>query len=334
MKDFYYDYGYNFIKLYKDKEVPNFIKEASSLEHDELNSLPDSAFASESTRTLPISDPANVFMSAVYYYGANPPNEAVESRIIKAAKFFDILEDVESIKSDLSSNKKSANFDGTWEIFVKTSNGTVSKFSGTKNSIEKFANEFIEKIESKCDFNGKVSAAEKIASTLEKYNILVPERIAQLSARNISNTEKLAEQIKARAIRISDDSKKAELCKLADALQESSDKNIDGMKKIAEVLEKVDSQNNLKKYYNKFFLDPFASVFNTSVDEAKKMAKIIEIGNSSYDSYDIQKIDIDILKKSLSKEAQEIIGLNTESPDLSKLNEISEADKVILASYL
>lgn len=338
MKDFYYDYGYNFIKIFKDKEVPNFIKEASSLEQDELSSLPDSAFASESTRSLPITDPANVFVSAAYYYGANNPNNEVEQKIIKAASFFNISEDVEKLKEQIKSeaalSNKIASHEDTWEITITNKNGKTIKYAGDQTNIEKFSNEFISNLIDKCTFNEKVACAEKIANELSKFNKNIPDRILQVSGRNITNTQKLAEQVKARAVRLSDDSDKVALCKIADALESSEEKTMDGMKKIAEMLETIDQQNKLQRFYGKSIQDPFQSVFNTSMAEAQKMASLIELGEEKYSLLDLQSIDQEVFKSALTKEAFEEIGIGTDSEDLSKIAGLSEEQRKVLASYL
>jgi hypothetical protein len=338
MKDFYYDYGYNFIKIFKDKEVPNFIKEASSLEQEELSSLPDSAFASEGTRSLPITDPANVFVSAAYYYGANTPNNDVEQKIIKAASFFDILEDVERLREDIknenSVNNKTASDNETWEISLTQQNGKTIKYAGDSTNIEKFSNEFISNLINKCSFNEKVECAEKIATELSRFNKNVPQRILQVSGRNITNTQKLAEQVKARAVRLFEDSDKVTLCKIADALEQSEEKTLDGMRKIAEILETIDQQNKLQRFYGKSIQDPFESVFNTSVEDAQKMAGIVELGGEEYSMLDLELIEKEIFKSALTKEAFEEIGIGTESEDLSKISKLSEDQKSVLASYL
>ena len=96
MKDFYSDYGYNFIKILKDKEVPSFVKEADILDQEEMDKLPDTAFASVDHRKLPITDPANVYVSAAYYFNANEKNAEVEDRILKAAELFEISEEIKT----------------------------------------------------------------------------------------------------------------------------------------------------------------------------------------------------------------------------------------------
>ena len=336
MKDFYSDYGYNFIKILKDKEVPSFVKEADILDQEEMDRLPDTAFASVDHRKLPITDPANVYVSAAYYFNANEKNAEVEDRILKAAELFEISEEIKNILPD--TNTKIAQEDNqkesTWEISATYKNGNIKKFAGDSSSIEKFQDEFVSKVFNLCSFESKMDCAEKIAQELEKSGKEVSHRILEISGRNIPNLEKVAQQVKARAVRLSEDSQKVSLCKMADELLESSDKNIDGMKKLAKILESIDEQNSLTRFYNKSILDPFASVFNADINEAKKNASVIELNGSEFSTEELNEVDPDIFKLALSKESLDLIGFGTDSFDVSKISNISEYDKVNLSLYI
>jgi len=336
MKDFYSDYGYNFIKILKDKEVPSFVKEADILDQEEMDKLPDTAFASVGDRKLPITDPANVYVSAAYYFNANEKNAEVEDRIVKAAELFEISDEIKNILPD--TNTKIAAEDNQkesrWEISATYKNGDIKKFAGDLSSIEKFQDEFVSKIFNFCTFESKMDCAEKIAQELEKSGKDIPNRILEVSGRNIPDMEKVAQQVKARAIRLSDDSQKVSLCKIANELFDSSDKNIEGMKKLAKILESIDEQNSLDRFYNKSILDPFASVFNTSIDEAKKVASVIDLNGSDFSVEELNEVHQDIFKLALSKESLDLIGFGTDSFDVSKIANISEDDKVNLALYL
>lgn len=336
MKDFYSDYGYNFIKILKDKEVPSFVKEADMLDQEEIDKLPDTAFASVDDRKLPITDPANVYVSAAYYFNANEKNAEVEDRIVKAAELFEISDEIKNILPD--TNTKIAAEDNQkesrWEISATYKNGDIKKFAGDLSSIEKFQDDFVSKIFSLCTFESKMDCAEKIAQELEKSGKEISNRILEVSGRNIPDLQKVANQVKARAVRLSEDSQKVSLCKMADELLESSDKNIDGMKKLAKILDSIDEQNSLTRFYNKSILDPFASVFNTDINEAKKNASVIDLNGSQFSAEELNEVHQDIFKLALSKESLDLIGFGTDSFDVSKIANISEDDKVNLALYL
>ena len=337
MKDFYKDFGYNFIRIFKDKEVPNFMKEAEALELDNLDSLPSSAFADVDSRSLPITDPANVYVSAAYYYGANDKNASVEARILKAAALFEIEEEVKELSESLSKNEKTASeMDGrpTWSVTIETAKGTQSASGTGIESLNKFAEVFAEDLFDLLSFDKKVECAKKIAAEADRLGGNTTDRVLEVSGRNVPDTQKLAQQVRARGVRISDDSLKSDLCKLANDLESSTGKDIAGMFKVAEILSKIDTKYSLNRFYGKSIQDPFASVFNTKREEAVKLAGIVEIGDKDYSSEELAEISQDVLKLALSADAQKAIGLGTDDFDPSKIATLDAQEKSVLASYL
>ena len=103
---------------------------------------------------------------------------------------------------------------------------------------------------------------------------------------------------------------------------------------MAKILESIDEENSLTRFYNNSILDPFASVFNTNINDAKKIASVIDLNGSEFSVEELSAVDKDILKLALSKESLDIIGMNTDSFDALKIANISEEDKVNLALYL
>lgn len=333
MKDFYQDFGHNFIKLFKDKEVPSFVKEAEMLEPETLDSLPSSAFACVETKSLPINDAANTYVSAAYYYGANSKNASVEERILKAAELFKILDDVKGL-SELASTEKQGDEEKGWEISINTENGTKSFSGKTPTSLKKFAEFYVSDLFNKLNFKEKIECAQKIAEVFSENSLEVPERILQVSGQYLPNVEKLAEQVRARAIRVFDEEKKAQLCKMANDLLHSEEKNLKGMHKIAEILDIIDKQNYLTRFYGKSILDPFESVFNTPREEAVKLATVVSIGDKDYSFEELQDISADILKLALSPASCVKIGLSDNTYNPSKLAELDSDERDLLASYL
>lgn len=335
MKDFYQDFGHNFIKLFQDKEVPSFVKEAEMLDEETRDVLPSSSFACVDSRSLPINDAANTYVSAAYYYGANSKNASVEERILKAAQLFEIEKEVQDLSQDLVSEKTADEEEVTgWEISLDTGSGTKS-FSGKGNaSLLKFAEFYTNELFDKLNFQEKVNCAQKIAQELADKGLNIPERILQVSGKCLPNVEKLAEQLKARAIRVFEHEKKAQLCRMADDLLGCRDKNLEGMHKIAEILDTIDKQNQLVRFYNKSILDPFASVFNTLPGDAEKLATVIAIGDKDYSFEELSEIPQEVLKIALSEESLEKIGLNNGEYNPTKLAELSSEERDVLASYL
>lgn len=337
MKDFYTDFGYNFIRMFKDKEVPSFVKEAESLDPESVAALPSSAFADSDSRTLPITDAANVFVSAAYYYGANDKNASVEERILKAAELFEIADQVKELSASLSGGDKIASETpgNPWKIDVETSIGAGKASGDGPESLAKFAGEFCDRLFDLFTFEQKVECAQKIASETKRLGGTVPDRILEVAGINVPDTEKLARQIKARAVRIpGDDGLKTDLCKMADDLESAEGKTLEGMFKVAKALSEIDRQYGMVRFYGTSMADPFASVFNTKREVAVKLASVVAIGDKNYSSEELAEIPTGVLKVALSEPSQKLIGLGTESYDPCKIASLDESERSVLASYL
>lgn len=334
MKDFYKDFGYNFIRIFKDKEVPSFMKEAEALEQEQIDALPSSAFADSDSRSFPITDAANVYVSAAYYYGANDKNASIEDRITKAAEFFEISDDVETLKQAIENGQldktASAEADQSWEVNV----GENSFFGRNAQSIEKFADDFTGKLFDKFSFTEKVKIAEAIVDQMKDLGLTPSERILSVACKTATDFEVLDQQIRARAIRIPEDSSKVALLKIANNLVNVDKAGIYGLSKIAEYLHEIDERNSLNRFYGKSISDPFDSVFNLSTQAAEKLAARVEIGGTQYSEEDLKNVSAEIFKSALSEESFASIGFGTEGFSLDKVASLQDSEKQVLASYL
>jgi hypothetical protein len=94
----------DYLHLLDQLELPGFVKNASA----DVSNLPDSAFALESTRELPIDTPANTYQSKVYFeLNRSLMKRASEVlanvRLNKAARYHGITEDFKTIESTANS---------------------------------------------------------------------------------------------------------------------------------------------------------------------------------------------------------------------------------------
>lgn len=334
MKDFYSDFGHNYIKMFQNREVPSFVKEAESMEVSQIEALPDSAFACVNSRTLPITSPSNVYISAAYYYGANEKSAQVEDRILKAARLFNIEDSVTELAKSISvgaTKVASQEESNSWEISINDKTQMVFEGGGPE-SLGKFASYFVETLFNSLEFGEKVNCAKNIAQKMAHYDMEIPSRICEVAGINIPNTEKVAQQIKARAIRIPDDKNKVALCKIADDFLDSTDKSVGEMFKVAQLLDILDTKYSLRRFPS--VQDPFASVFNTSRETATKLASVVELGDGSYSYEELLSIPTSILKVALSEDSAKLVGVGTENYDPSLLSNLTESERSILASYL
>lgn len=88
--------------------LPNYVKEASILQEEDLVSLHDCAFADQANRLHPIHTKAATYMSAVYLAGAGKVDSKEFKAVKEAAALFDIEEDIDAALSLLPQAEKSA----------------------------------------------------------------------------------------------------------------------------------------------------------------------------------------------------------------------------------
>ena len=88
--------------------LPNYVKEASILQEEDLVSLHDCAFADPTNRLHPIHTKAAAYMSAVYLAGEGKIDSKEFAAVKEAAALFDIEEDIDAAIALLPQSEKSA----------------------------------------------------------------------------------------------------------------------------------------------------------------------------------------------------------------------------------
>lgn len=88
--------------------LPNYVKEASILQEEDLVSLHDCAFADQANRLHPIHTKAAAYMSAVYLAGAGKIDSKEFQAVKEAAALFDIEADIDAALALLPQAEKSA----------------------------------------------------------------------------------------------------------------------------------------------------------------------------------------------------------------------------------
>jgi len=88
--------------------LPDYVKEASILQEEDLVSLHDCAFADQANRLHPIHTKAATYMSAVYLAGEGKIDSKEFATVKEAAALFDIEQDIEDAVALLPQAEKSA----------------------------------------------------------------------------------------------------------------------------------------------------------------------------------------------------------------------------------
>jgi hypothetical protein len=337
MKDYYTDYGHNFIKIFKDINLPDFVKEAETLEDSALKALPDDAFANKVARKLPICSPAETYVSCAYDIYSGQKDEVVTQILKDAAEFWDISDHVEELRKILSTKTQkvaSEESDNTWEVsFTSVNNGNGYSFYTCGNGVDTLIDAFesFSKNAHRLSYPDRVSVAKRFSSQFEKLGADKPYYLMAMSEENIPNTENVIQQIKSRAIRLEDHEKRANLIQLANMLEETEDKNLAGFSKIAEYLDEIDKQNDLARFYGVSLKDAHEAVFDTPIKVAKRMCSTLKLASGEYSVDELSAIHEDIYKLALTKEDFEKYYAGKDPVEI--LN-ISEESKLNLAEYI
>ena len=88
--------------------LPEYVKQASMLQEEDVSSLHDCAFADQINRLHPIHTKAATYMSAVYLAGSGKLNSKEFEAVKAAAALFDIEKDIEEAIALLPQAEKSA----------------------------------------------------------------------------------------------------------------------------------------------------------------------------------------------------------------------------------
>ena len=304
------------------------------ISEDVLASMPDEAFANKVARKLPISSAADTYISTAYHLFCNDKDENVDQSLNKAASFWGITEEIEKLKVQLSDMSKTASEEPetiTWSISHATvaNGGMMIKSAGTDTDGLKKAYEGFMNKAAFFPFSDRVTVAKQFATEFDKMGMEIPFALGAMSERNFPNVNEVAQQIKSRAIRIEDHSKKAELIKIADALLQAEERDIEGYSKLAEMIDEIDQKNYLGRFYGNPLKNAHESVFNTSKEDAINAIQTLKLANGEYSLIDLKEIHTDILKLALSDEDYKMV-----SGDFSKIANISEESKASLAEYL
>lgn len=83
-------------------QMPEYVKSAQVLTADDASEIPATAFADSFNKKFAIDSKANCWCSALYFYGNQcnnlPTSKQAETRLLNAARIWNIVEDVETIK--------------------------------------------------------------------------------------------------------------------------------------------------------------------------------------------------------------------------------------------
>jgi len=329
MKDFYKDLGHNYIKIFKNREVPEFAKNAHTLDKGEIAELPDSAFAHPESRSLPLVDKGNVFVSAAYYYGANEKNASVEERIISACKMLGIESEVSDLAKDLSEQAKIASEELPEAPPLASIQIKGNGYSVNHGGAEEFAQFFLEKIAGTLNSPEKIKTFKAVRELVESDGGVVPEGLRKRA----TDLEILADQVRARGVRVDDNKKALSLFKIANDIRESQGSTPEMLEKVAEILEATDKEFGLERFYGASLANPFLSVMNVDEEEDRNKNATIDLGERKITREQFEKINPRIFDAAFGHNLDKTAGENG-GWTFEKVVALDTKSKTVLASYL
>jgi hypothetical protein len=322
--DFYTDHGSFLIRLFGQSnniELPEFVKTAEYDSEERISSLPSLSFADKINRKFPLHTPANVYVSAAYYYGKTAAQDPqIIDGIKKAALLFGITKEIQEA-IDLATTSKTETKVATpftgWSIEV----GEYVRSGVTAKQLEYVAEEFLGKFAA-YDFSDREEIASAVVEVADQIGASISNDIRSLAKIGSCNRQLLKAAIDQRALFLADDRNKTAMSLLlSESFGTEGNPSDDEMTKLAEILNDFDVQYGLNKRYGRGVIEPHLAIWS---DHSKK-ASVVVIGTKTWEFPEIEKSLSDVFefvtgRKIATVNAEALAGLSeTEASDLNAI---------------
>ena len=233
--------------------IKGHIKSASVGE-EVREALPVSSFADKDNRLFPIHTRAHAVLSKAYTIKQADIAPHIISNIDNALAIHGVDSSVfKTTVTKVASQQQSKNF-----ILPSKRALNIKKASDIK-----VAEERLLQIKSKLTPEELSEGAMRLFKAAAFFNEDISSDTAQLAGLTRCDLEKAAEWVDARVNVAKTDKQKDLYSKVATALRTSQDATRDDLVKVAGLLDKLDSMNDLKRFYNKYIPTPLMTIFNT-----------------------------------------------------------------------
>lgn len=166
-------------RMFKDVEIPEYVKTAEVDDAEELRKLPKTAFADSERRIYPINSPERVYVSNAYFinkkadisklYGEEYASQ-LESNIKLAADIFEITEDIENYNRELNV-KQASDYGSRYMIDSDIAGIPVQLYPvKTASDLTESAEAFAANIQ-KFPFETRVKAAENFVKAASELGV-------------------------------------------------------------------------------------------------------------------------------------------------------------------
>jgi hypothetical protein len=312
--DFYNDQGAFLVKLHHAAPLPDFVKTSGYDTDDSVNSLPDSAFASPSTRQYPIHTAADVYVSAAYLHGKSASvDSAVERNIKVAARVFGITKEVDEVlvlaKNYRERTTKVASTPEPWKFATKTATFSGHGPGHLKEAADRFSKNCFS-----YSFTERTDIARNLHKLAAEMNVTLPDSIEKFAGYAHVDRDQLEVHLQARALALHDARDTREFLGKIAELRNTAEITPEEAMKTAAFLDEFDRQANLLHLYGGRLSDPHSAVFNTPQAEHQEKTASVKIGNVNHFLYDLRRVDGDVFAEILGHKVADV-------KDLANLNE-------------
>lgn len=273
--------------------------------------------ADTARRSFPIHTKAATWVSAAFLYeDGNIPDKQVAAKLDQAAKWFDISDEVDKLKTTTKS--ASVLTDSDYAIVIKNADGTYDRRYPLRNATEvKVAAEYLQKVRDVIPLSYKTGMASKILEKASQFGAGLgydlDDFLEKTAARGTCSAKTASDLLMTRALLVkranpslADELRKAasECSKNASNVREST-----SLEKLACVIDQVDRDYGIAKDYGGSIQRPEDVLFAVTAKSASHFldnhcsmttGKIYNIG-------DLGRLDLDGVKDVLGEDfAREI----------------------------
>jgi hypothetical protein len=288
-------------KLY---DVPEFVKSASAAAITGQGSeLPPNVYGDTRNLKFPCHSSPATYVSMAYFLDQEKSlgkvASAIKDRILRAADYFGIRADVDSLVEKHASQQSHTEndlSDSDFAMVVKFENGTKNRSYPLRNHEEvKAAAEWVEKYASDLNFHDRKVIASKILEKSAEFAVRLPneDTINKLAANGLVSRTKAASMLFDRAKALKIIKKDPEIQEmLAKTAQHVLSSTFADMDKAASIIEAVDKQYKFKS------LGSASDLYSLSIKQASKLVNDhVQLTNGSvYEKSALESIKLDELK--------------------------------------
>ena len=248
--------------------LESFVKQAS-VDHDDVASLPSTAFAWPSERKYPIHTPEHTALSYAYSKVAAVLPLEVRANLKQALEIYEIPEATFAEQEVKLASDEDIYLVPTHKLFP-VQNATQCKLAQDR---------LIEALP-RLDLEHRAIACANLVKKADELGVDLRPEVLQLAGLVVSSTKFAMEWLEARADRLPETDKVHKLAymTLADGLKKSPPEVSDrkGLLKFASVIAELDEQTGLDRHYDRRLPDALRTVFNTE----KQASKSVDLGGT------------------------------------------------------